>query len=269
MGHENLGRRSRRAAAQRLLNLRDITATPRRRRTLPDVTGSCMPGLAAFLAVLAAQPAPAADFTGTAGAGGVGGSALEVTAGTAFTNALGSVVGGGAGGDGGSGGSGGNDGTVGQGGAGVVMAGNGQTLVNGGLIAGGLDGNGSVGARAVTITGNDNRLELQPGGSFEGEIVATGTDNAFLLGGSSTGEFDNDALRSSLQGFASFQKTDTGTWSLTGSDSQAWTVAQGTLKVAGSVGSATVTGGRIGGTGRLGSLTMGSGRSRLAIRSGR
>lgn len=193
-------------------------------------------------------------------AGTAVGAGLELRSGSSVVVRNTGTIRGGVGGTGGSGGVGGGDGTVGQGGAGVVMAGNGQTLVNGGQIVGGLDGNGAVRASAVTITGNDNRLELQAGGSFEGEVVATGTDNAFLLGGSSTGTFDNGALGSSLQGFASFQKTGTGTWSLAGSDSQAWTVTQGTLLVAGSVGSATVTGGRIGGTGTLGSLTLGSGR---------
>lgn len=191
------------------------------------------------------------DFGGNGGGGGAGisGSGFAVTIGTA-----GSV----AGGSGGSAGSGNiSYGDAGAGGAGI--SGSGLTVINAGSISGGS------GANAITFTGGINSLELRAGSTISGSVVGTGSDT-FRLGGSTHASFDVSSigLSAQYQGFASFEKTGTSTWTLTGANTAVmpWTINDGALAVNGSLAHSSFTvnrGGTLNGTGTVGSVTVARG----------
>ena len=105
-------------------------------------------------------------------------------------------------------------GTAGAAGVGVDVAGDGNSVVNAGSISGGLGGDGVTRGNAVAIAGNNNTLELQSGYGFTGNAVATGTGNAFALGGSTDAAFDTSAIGNQYQGFTDFRKTGASTWTL-------------------------------------------------------
>ena len=131
---------------------------------------------------------------------------------------------------------------------GVHVSGNDNTIINesGGAIEGGwstLDQSQTApGGIAIRFDGNGNILELQNGYAVGGKVIAAGGGNILALGGSADGTFDLTKIVSSLdntngleqyQGFAVYEKTGLGTWTVTGSvaDSHPWAVEQGTLKL--------------------------------------
>ncbi len=175
--------------------------------------------------------AAVAGSGGTGGDGGDGGVGVQfTTSGGTFTNS-GTVTGG----NGGAAGIGifVLNGSPGSGGAGIV--GSGLTVINSGTIAGGLGGNGSTRANAITFTGGTNTLELQPGSSIIGNVVAASTADTLALGGSGSAIFDVSQIGSNDQyrGFGVFQKTGTSTWALTRSTGAVtpWAINGGTLAV--------------------------------------
>lgn len=196
---------------------------------------------------------------GTGGDGGDGGAGVTALNGSTAVFANYGTVQGGNGGIGKAAGVRGTAGADGAGGAGILITGDGITVINGGSVAGGFDGSGAVRANAVTINGDNNQLELHTGFSFTGGVVATGTDNALALGGTGTGTFDNGTIGAAFQGFDTFEKTGSGTWTLTGTDALNWTVAGGVLEVNGTIGSADVTGGRLNLNGTVGAVTVSGG----------
>jgi uncharacterized protein with beta-barrel porin domain len=227
----------------------------------------------------------AAGEFGTAGAGGVGISGT----GLIINNNSGSTITGGNGGGGlfttaGAGGvgisgtgliinnnggtiTGGNGGsglfaTAGAGGTGFV--GSGLTVINGGAISGGLGGDGVTHANAITFTGGTNALELQPGSSIAGNVVAFSTSDTFRLGGTGNASFDATLIGTQYLGFGIFQKTGSSTWTLTGSNSAAlpWSINAGVLAVNGLFANSTMTvnnGGTLAGTGTVGNTQINSG----------
>ncbi|MDC7789273.1 autotransporter domain-containing protein [Rhodoplanes sp. TEM] len=169
-------------------------------------------------------PPPAAG--GSGGAGGVGVSASGIL----LTNS--GTITGGAGGTGGAGAPG-LEGAAGAGGAGVVGAD--LTIVNSGSISGGLSGDG-VRANAITFTGGTNTYQLQAGGTTTGNVVVAGGTGTLQLGGTTNSTFDVSAIGAAsngFQGFTSYQKTGSSTWTLTGSTSAttSWQIDQGTLSI--------------------------------------
>jgi uncharacterized protein with beta-barrel porin domain len=185
------------------------------------------------------------------GNGGDGGVGVQFTAtGATFTNS-GTVTGG-------NGGAGGiatvTNGSAGAGGAGIV--GSGLTVINSGTVTGGLSGDGATQANAITFTGSSNILELQAGSSISGNVVGTGADT-LRFGGAANASFNlsNIGGLAQYQGFSTFIKTGTSTWTLTGSTSAPgdWSINQGTLEVDGAIGNATSvtvnSGGALSGTG--------------------
>ncbi|OQM74225.1 hypothetical protein BFN67_05075 [Pseudaminobacter manganicus] len=124
---------------------------------------------------------------------------------------------------------------VGAGGVGVT--GSDLTVINSGTIAGGLADNGTgTQAAAVDFTGGVNRLELRTGYVFNGDIIANGAQDTLVLGGSSSDDvFDTGLIGDAAQyrGFDAFEKTGTGTWTLTGATTAAtpWTLVDGTLSI--------------------------------------
>ncbi|WP_165488666.1 MULTISPECIES: ESPR-type extended signal peptide-containing protein [Dyella] len=212
---------------------------------------------------------------GTGGVGGTGGSAVQgsdftlvntgsIHGGTGGMGGLALAGFGGAGGQGGPGGMGtpagpagdtgaagamGSDGVagaVGAGGAGVVSTGNAHIL-NQGLIAGGMSGDGNVRADAVQFSGGGNDLTLATGYSFDGNVVSTSGNthggDTLALGGDTSASFDLSQIvdtigtSSSTQyaGFAHFMKSGNSTWTVTGAvgSTGVWNIAQGTLALSG------------------------------------
>ncbi|HEY4165224.1 MAG TPA: autotransporter domain-containing protein [Reyranella sp.] len=141
----------------------------------------------------------------------------------------------------------------GAGGAGISASS--TTVINSGSIAGALNDVGR--ANAITFSGGTNVLELQAGSSITGNVAAFSAADTLRLGGSTNASFDASQIGSSAQyrNFGLFEKTGTGTWTLTGTSSQTtpWTITQGTLAVNGGItGDVTVaTAGTLGGNGTI------------------
>jgi len=227
---------------------------------------------------------------GDGGSGGAGGDGAVFTNGGMLTNTATATITGANGGGGGSGGLGGGTGVVGHAGDGgsggnggtAVVFTNGGTLMNEGTIAGGDGGVGSVGgitglggagvtganltivnggtisgglgdgtrANAVTFTGGSNVLELQSGYIVNGNVVDQTDNGTFRLGGAVDDMFDISGLGTQYQGFGTFEKTGTSTWTLTGTSTFTGptNVNQGTLQAGGtgafsSLSAFTVAGG--------------------------
>jgi outer membrane autotransporter protein len=140
------------------------------------------------------------------------------------------------------------------GGAGVGSLG-GATVVTGASIQGGLTESNrfstQVRALAVDFQGGGNTLELRQGYSFAGSVLShnagPGAGDTLALGGSTNSSFDlgqlvatgvssdGSAINSATQyqGFASYAKTGTSTWTLTGTQAVPgnWAISAGTLQL--------------------------------------
>jgi outer membrane autotransporter protein len=130
-----------------------------------------------------------------------------------------------------------NSGTIESGsGAAAIVANGGSTslnLINSGTIRAIGAGNAiqlASGGTTGTIT-----LELQKGSTIQGNVVANAVSagDIFRLGGTANDTFDVSTVGPQYQNFDSFQKTGTGTWSLTGTGTTAtpWVIGQGTLQI--------------------------------------
>jgi outer membrane autotransporter protein len=193
-----------------------------------------------------------------AGAGGAGGDGIASLGGAAAITNSGTSTGGDAGGAGGAGAFGGeggaglavqsdgntvaNTGTLaggaggsasGVGGMGIRIIGNGNGVLNTGRLAGGLSGDGITYGNAIGILGDGNTVELRAGTSIAGSMVASGADNALVLGGDIT-DAGTTLAAGGYSGFSRYEKTGTGTWTLTGASTAAtlWTIRAGTLAIA-------------------------------------
>jgi uncharacterized protein with beta-barrel porin domain len=185
---------------------------------------------------------------GTAGSGGIG---LDLTGAATLT------IGGAAAIQGGNGGAGGNPfGPNGLGGAGIV--GGGLTLTITGTVAGGLAGDGTTRANAITFTGGTNTLTFGNATTgLTGNIDVTGT----LTFNQSAVDTTVDNI---ISGAGGVTKSGTAKITLTGVNTYTGgtTVAAGTLSVNGSIASSAVTvnsGGTLGGTGTVGGTNVNNG----------
>jgi uncharacterized protein with beta-barrel porin domain len=181
---------------------------------------------------------------GTGGAG-ISGSGLTIVNSGTITGGNGGVAGGGAP-------------AGGLGAAGIV--GSNITVINSGTIIAGLAPSGAN-ANAITFNGGTNVLELRAGSAIlNGPVIAFSPADTFRLGGSADASLNvtQIGIPGLYQGFGVFEKTGTGTWTLTNAPLQAtsWTIAQGTLAVANvaSLGGGTLTfnGGTLQALGTLG-----------------
>ena len=211
---------------------------------------------------------------GAGGNGGNGGIGIVLGSGSTLIN-TGTITGGTAGrgvggGDGGfqgaafgkdsTTGSPGNPGAPGNPGLSAVgVSGSNAFIINSGTISGGQNPDLSY-AHAVEFTGGNNRLELQKGWSFQGNVVgyASGT-NTLVLGGDVTDLSGNPGSTvfnvSQLApagttappswtkddtfqyyNFNAFEKTGNSTWRLTGTSNSdaSWTISGGVLQAGGS-----------------------------------
>lgn len=195
----------------------------------------------------------------TGGNGNGGSGAAGVTGATLTIRNVGMI----AGGNGGAAGGGtGDAGAAGVGGVGII--GSNLNIINGGSISGGLSGAG-VRADAVTFTGGTNILQLQAGSTITGNVAAFSAADKLQLGGTTGGTFDVSALGLQFQNFGSYEKTGSGIWTLTGTQTSTsnWVVSGGTLNVSGSITSAGLTtvasGGTLSGVGAVGTLQVNAG----------
>ena len=127
----------------------------------------------------------------------------------------------------------GTAGSAGAAGVGIISTGN-STIRNAGNIEGGFDGNGNQG-NAIELSGSGNTLILEAGSQIFGNVVSqAGSTDTFALGGdvnALSNRFDLSSLGTQYQGFDTFQKLGTSTWTLTGIEtaSRLWDVQAGTL----------------------------------------
>ncbi|MBB4373991.1 uncharacterized protein with beta-barrel porin domain [Bradyrhizobium sp. cir1] len=146
--------------------------------------------------------------------------------------------------------------TVGAGGVGITVSGGGSVF-NSGTI------NAATGLAAIEFCScGPNTLTLGPGSVINGQVLASGTDT-FQLGGTGKDTFNLDLIGVGLQydGFSTFNKIDSSTWTVTGTGNQDWNVLGGTLLLAGTInGTVTVaSGGTFGGVGTVGTTTVNGG----------
>lgn len=194
---------------------------------------------------------------GVGGSGGIAGGEAGVGGGIANI-AIWAGGGGGGGAAGGSGGAGGAGtsfsggppgGAGGNSGHGVHVTGANSVIINSGTISQG-PANQNI-AIKYAATAHDSTLVLQNGSEIIGLVDATesGGKNTFRLDGGSALAFDVSLIGSGPQaqylGFNAFEKTSAGTWTLTGTPSQAimpWTLSGGWLAIAddASLGDASV-----------------------------
>jgi len=234
------------------------------------------------------------------GTGGRGGAGVQFDATGTLANA--GTITGGAGGRGGAGG-GGSNGSGGSGGAGVSMLGGGTlsnsgtirggaggligqssgngisgagtaaiiganlTIINSGIIIGGLSGNGGTRAAPISFTGGTNVLELQSGSAITGNVVAFSTADTLRLGGVSNATFDLTQIGAAAQyrGFGHVVKTGSSVWTVTNTPgtATAWQIDAGTLNVTGNLsasnGITANSGGTLSGTGTIGNTAIAGG----------
>lgn len=178
--------------------------------------------------------------------GGDGGSGIEVVQGGEIMNLAGGSITGGAGGNARS------SATIvpGLGGAGVKGAN--LTVINAGLIEGGMSGTALTGtftpiqANAVEFTGGVNTLEIQATSVIDGTAVAFSTVDTLRLGGVTDSSFDVAQVggTAKYRGFGRFEKSGVSTWTLSGANTALtpWTVSGGVLAVNNDVSLGAVAG---------------------------
>jgi uncharacterized protein with beta-barrel porin domain len=147
---------------------------------------------------------------------------------------------------------------------GISVGGAGSNFINAGTITG-------TGGTAISFSGAGNTLTLQNGSNISG-LVQGGSNATFQLGGTTgTPSFDVAALGVQYLNFSTFNKIDTGAWTLTGTNATAmpWTVSGGTLNINATMVNSTFTvnGGVLGGTGSVGTTQINAGAT-LAPGSG-
>ncbi|MGO8909741.1 MAG: autotransporter domain-containing protein [Bradyrhizobium sp.] len=151
-----------------------------------------------------------------------------------------------------------NSGSITGGAIGILAHAGGSSVFNAGIISGGT--------AAIQFAGSGNTLTLAPGSAISGNVLGTGSDT-FQLGGSGAATFDVSQLgpAAQYQGFGTFNKIDSSTWTLTGTSTFTGpvNVNGGTLSVNGDISSASSltvnAGGTLGGNGIVGKTTINGG----------
>jgi len=146
--------------------------------------------------------------------------------------------------------------TVGAGATGIFVSGDGSVF-NSGTI------NAATGFAAIEFCGcGNNVLTLGPGSVINGLVIGTGS-STFQLGGAGRDTFDLGLIGPGNQydGFSTFNKVGSSTWTVTGTGAQDWNVLGGRLAVDGVInGTVSVEpGGSLGGTGTVGNVVINGG----------
>ncbi|HWL53673.1 MAG TPA: hypothetical protein VNQ90_14645, partial [Chthoniobacteraceae bacterium] len=167
--------------------------------------------------------------------GGAGGGGVQLLNGT-LENKAGGVITGGTGGQGESGG------RASGGAGGAAMVAIHATIINDGIITGGMSGDNTIRSNAITFDYGTNTLELHSHSEITGHVVGTG-DDKLVLGGLSNGTFDAASIGSQYTGFSDYAKTGSSTWELTGTATEVmdWQVEEGRLVVSAALMGGTAT----------------------------
>jgi fibronectin-binding autotransporter adhesin len=156
---------------------------------------------------------------------------------------------------------------------GTIEAGNGAQAIQGSVGGANLNlinsgtikaGTGQTTAITAGNTTGIITLELQAGSVIEGDVIALSsvTTDTFRLGGTGDDSFDISDIGASAQyqNFDVFEKTGTGTWTITGiaGETHPWEIKGGTLLLAAGAdlgdGAVTLTDGTLAGFGTVGDL---------------
>ena len=146
--------------------------------------------------------------------------------------------------------------TVGAGATGIRVSGSGNVF-NAGTI------NAATGFAAIEFCGcGSNVLTLGPGSVINGLVMGAGTDT-LQLGGTGRDTFDLGLIGPGNQydGFSTFNKVGSSTWTVTGTGGQDWSVLGGRLAINGVInGTVSVDpGGSLGGTGTVDNVVINGG----------
>jgi uncharacterized protein with beta-barrel porin domain len=123
---------------------------------------------------------------------------------------------------------------------GIAVAIPNQTIINSGHIRGGLLNASANGDRAAAIRVTAGIptviLELRAGSNIEGDVIGgTPLNDTLRLGGTDDDSFDVSAIGATAQyqNFDKFEKTGSGTWTLTGDGTSPtpWQILEGTLQI--------------------------------------
>ena len=140
-------------------------------------------------------------------------------------------------------------------GIGVIGLDGAERIENSGTIAGGT--------AAMRLRDGDDTVVITGTSVFVGTVDAEEGTDRLVLDGPASGTISLSDIGDSAQyrNFEAFEKTGAGTWTVTGSGGQTWSVTDGTFLVNGSLsGGTTITGGaRLGGTGSLGPVAVNGG----------
>jgi len=157
-----------------------------------------------------------------AGTGGLGArSAINAHEASIVNRAGGSIIGGNGQGD--------------SAGAVAISSSGGTRIDNAGSIVGGHVDNSGAQANAVLLAGGGNTLQLLAGSSITGNVLSISGSGAggdsFILGGDVDAPGGNAFDVGGVSGFASYRKSGTSRWTLTGTGStgQVWTIDAGSL----------------------------------------
>jgi len=145
-----------------------------------------------------------------------------------------------------------------SGASGISFGGN-SDIFNAGTITG-------TGGTAIDFAAGSNTLTLGPSFAINGKIIGAGT-NTFQLGGTGGGTFDLGLIGAIQQyeGFSTFNKVGSSSWTVTGTFSQPnpWTVQGGTFLVNGDLSAASGikadSGGILGGIGTVSNTIINNG----------
>jgi outer membrane autotransporter protein len=123
-----------------------------------------------------------------------------------------------------------------------------SNIFNSGTISG-----GTAAIRFTTLS--HNTLTLGPGSVINGLVLGAGADT-FQLGGTGADTFDVSKIGTQYQGFATFNKIDVSTWTLTGTGLQTWNVLGGVLAGNATIGGLNVMSGGTVMPGNFGTLNV-------------
>ena len=127
-------------------------------------------------------------------------------------------------------------------------------------VAGTLNGGAGGAVQFDQGTARDDRLELQPTATINGNVLAGPGTDTLAFGGEGNGAFnlaniDTGGNTQQFQNFEMFQ-VDSGNWSFSGGTVEAFTVNGGTLKGTGTFGGLTVNGGTVAPGNSIGTMTV-------------
>jgi autotransporter-associated beta strand protein len=125
-----------------------------------------------------------------------------------------------------------------------------SSVTNSGTISGTLSVTSSAivnlgtigsGGTAISLSGSTNSLEIRSGSSINGNVLAGGTTDTLVFGGTTDSTFDLGAIGSQYQGFESLSKTGSSSWFLSGTLALPLAISGGTIQLTGGALSGSIS----------------------------